>query len=100
VLYGQPVTITDLRVYYTTRSNYLSRIQVLGVHTDGTGWRILDSGTDEWSSFPFAYTDFSISSNNQLSADEGFVNVVIDLHFDHTDQVIDIGGVRLTLEHD
>ena len=100
VLYGQPVTITGLRVYYSTQANYLSRIQVLGVHTDGTGWTIFDSGTGEWWSFDFTYTDFSISSNNQLSADEGFVNVVIDLHFDDTDQVIDIGGVRLTLEHD
>ena len=100
VLYGQPVTITGLRVYYATQANYLSRIQVLGVHTDGTGWTIFDSGTGEWWSFDFTYTDFSISSNNQLSADEGFVNVVIDLYFDDTDQVIDIGGVRLTLEHD
>ncbi len=102
VLYGQPVSIDGLRVYLNTEGataadNRVQRVAVLSVGTDGIS-KILYNWTGTMQGDTWVWADYDFLPK-QLSADEGFLSVYIELDFNNTSKAIHIGGVRLTLRH-
>lgn len=87
VLYGQPVRLTEVTIYYhaSGTGNYITYTSVGRYGLSGIHWIAQDT------------TD---SAFNTLSADEGIIAVGIQLHFTDTfTQDIYIDGVRATLVH-
>ncbi len=106
VLYGQPVRVTQIRVYYKCPEavdNYITRTR-LSKNTDADSYVDLiltaDADQDRTSTTADFYTIDTLTAHNLLSANEGFLTLHLDLQFVEDYELIIIGGVRLTLEHD
>ena len=106
VLYGQPVRVTQIKVYYkcpSTPGNYIYATSFTK-NTDADSKVPLISNSDReldrTSTVADDYIIDTISPANLLSADDGFLTLGLDLNFSDDNQEIWIGGVRLTLEHD
>jgi hypothetical protein len=105
VLYGQPVRVTKIRVYYKCEntSNYITRTQLYkNTDADSSVDLILtaDADQDRTSTSATYYTIDTITAQNLLSAGQGFLTLQLRLQFHPEPSFITIGGVRLTLEHD
>ena len=106
VLYGQPVRVTQIRVYYKCPDavdNFITKTQ-LSKNTDADSSVDListaDADQDRTSTSATYYTIDTITAHNLLSENEGFLTLHLSLQFVEDDESIIIGGVRLTLEHD
>ena len=109
VLYGQPVRIAGLRVYYKSsgpnsfiQDTYLFREKMGTLDTpDSVAYDLIAEVGASHNSITGTYYDLACASADcTLSADEGFLTVRLDLMFNAATDAITIGGIRLTLEHD
>jgi len=103
ILYGQPVTIKEIRIYYQTSDSrsyiYLNRIfRSIGSEDSGTYYLIAEDKSihDSTTYSSYALVPFGHAT---MSADMGFLSAKIRLHFDNPNDVITIGGMRIRLGH-
>jgi hypothetical protein len=106
VLYGQDVKITQMNIYWRgdTTSDYITAV-LLRRQTGVDSYEniVFDTATNSCSDegYPTGCTQqFPLSENNVLSQDSGILYLTLELDFDSASSWIQIGGVRLTLEHD
>jgi hypothetical protein len=103
VLYGQPVRVTHVTVYYQCEdgaNTYITQT-VLGKMTDAnTDVTLVVDATVRDSNTAASYTLTTDAAQNTLSATVGSMAVRLRLHFVDDLDYIRIGGVRLTLDHD
>lgn len=101
VLYGQPMKVTNVRIYYQCdngTNNYIQDTK-LDKHTDADSWvLIVDSSTDRTSNSATYYEPTINTANNTLSEDQGLLNLHIALNFLNDTEWVRIAGVRLTLD--
>ena len=99
VLYGQPVDVESMTVYYVCADGtkgYIGRT-VLNKQTDADSFVMLvDSATDHTSNTASAYT---LGVNNVLSATQGALGLYLQLGFADDVNWVQIGGVRFQLGH-
>jgi hypothetical protein len=102
VLYGQPVRVTNIRVYYMCQNganNYITEAQ-LYKHTDADSWQSLINDPTNRQSDTATYYDMATDSNfNTLSANEGILTLRLGLWFANDTEYVRITGVRVTLDH-
>ena len=102
VLYGQPVRVTNVTVYYRCQNganNYISRT-VLYKNTNADTWNILvDDATVRQSGTAASYSIATDSATNTLSSSQGILSLRLGLAFSDNTNYIQIAGVRLTLDH-
>lgn len=105
-LYGQNVTISGLDIYWRGDTEF-DGISWVGLRRQigvGTHITLVNDSTDrtcEDSVVPQGCTiHYDITSNNVLSPDSGVFYLVLGLKFGGELTWIQIGGARLTLEHD
>jgi len=104
VLYGQPVRVTQVTVYYKcpNADNYI-KYTFLYKTTDAytTVNLISDNDRDDprKSTFADSYTINTLSPDNRLSLNEGFLTLKLTLQYSADLEFINIYGVRLQLEH-
>ncbi len=99
VLYGQPVKVESIRVYYKCQdgSNGYITGTYLNVQTDAdSGTSLISSSTDHKATVASSY---SLIVNHSLSANQGILGLFLNLHFSDDSHYVQIGGVRVTLRH-
>jgi len=102
VLYGQPVKVTNLRVYYVCRDGSDSYITAttLRKQTDAdSALTIIANGTNRTAETATSYS-LGLTTNNTLSTTQGALGLYLDLWFANNTDYVQIGGIRLELEHD
>lgn len=101
VLYGQPVRVTQVRVYYKCNNGtngYISETQ-LYKQTDADSFvSMAVDTTNQQSNAATAYTLSPDGEHNILSAHQGILTLRLGLAFANDNDYVQIGGVRLTLE--
>ncbi len=103
ILYGQPVTVKAIRVYYYTSDSrsyiYLSRVfRSIGSEDSGSYYLIAEDKAIH-DSTSYSHYDLIPFGHATMSADMGFLSAKIRLHFDNENDVITIGGVRIQIGH-
>jgi hypothetical protein len=102
MMYGQPVRITEVRIYYVCEypSSYISHT-TLHRQIDATTYdNLINYGVDQNSTLPISYAPPVDTSYNTLSAMSGPLTLRLEFFFANNTSYIQIGMVRLTLEHD
>jgi hypothetical protein len=106
-LYGQDVTISDLDIYWRGNTTFEAITAVLLRRQAGVGSYasiVHDTGASygcEYTVEPEGCTiHYDTTSNNVLTANSGILYLTLELSFSSSSAWIQIGGVRLTLEHD
>jgi hypothetical protein len=109
-LYGQNVRVVALDVYWSGDTDFDAISAILlrrqtGVCETATCYAsLLNDGTDrtcEDSVYPTGCTvHFDLTSNNTLTANSGVLYLTVEMAFSGASTWVEIGGVRLTLEHD
>ena len=102
-LYGQDVTVTRLDVYYTNSADLtgISATSVRRQNGVGTGDTILSDGTDlTCTAGNQCEEHWGLTQNNTINAQQGILYIAFELMFASDSDYVQIGGVRLTLEHD
>jgi hypothetical protein len=102
-LYGQNVTVTGLDLYHARQGEF-ARIDAVIVRRQdgvGTGNLVLYDDTDLLCS-PGSQcsTHWNLTQNNVLSDQRGILHIVLRFAYGGESDYLQIGGVRLTLEHD
>jgi hypothetical protein len=105
VLYGQKVRVTEIAVYYKCpdANNY---IKMTNLYKTSDAFAQVDLVPEPQRDIPRksqTATDYTISTDNaenRLSTAEGFLTLRLVLKFNSDGPVINIYGVRLTLEHE
>ena len=107
-LYGQDVRVTGLDIYWVGETSFdaisvvLMRRQVGVCPTCYVA--ILNDGVDHTCDISNNATgctqSYTLSANNTLSSASGVLYLTLQLAFNSTTSYIELGGVRLTLEHD
>ena len=101
VLYGQNVTIKQVRVYYRNQNgtnNYITETD-LYVQTDADSWlQIVSDTANHISNTATGYT-LTPTQNNVLTNDQGILGLFLYLTFANDTEYIQIGGVKLVLGH-
>jgi hypothetical protein len=102
VLYGQPVRIEEVSIFYnvSNSASYITRTivakQLLGYEIE----ILIDDNTDRNST---SYGSYSVTPpswvNPWLSSQIGFVGVTLRIKISDTSHYINIGGVRVRLGH-
>lgn len=108
LLYGQEVRVTGLDIYWVGETSFdaisvvLMRRQIgvcptcyVNLVNDGA-----DHVCDVSNNATGCTQSYTISTNNTLSASSGVLYLTLQLAFNSTTSYIELGGVRLTLEHD
>jgi len=103
VLYGQPVRVTSITIYYRCEdgaNTYITQT-ALAKMTDADTYVALftTDNTDRTSSTATSYTLTTEATQNTLSSGVGSLAVRLLLHFVDDADYIKIAGVRLTLDH-
>jgi hypothetical protein len=101
VLYGQNVTIKQVRVYYRNQNgtnNYITETD-LYVQTDADSWLQIVSDTANHISNTAASYTLTPTQNNVLTSNQGILGLFLYLNFANDTEYIQIGGVRLVLGH-
>ncbi len=102
-LYGQDVTVTGLDVYYTVSAD-LTGISATSVRRQdgvGAGDTILSDGTDLTCVVGNqCEKHWDLTQNNTINDQQGILYIAFELMFASGSDYVQIGGVRLTLEHD
>jgi hypothetical protein len=115
-LYGQNVKVTGLDIYYRTDSDMdgiavvLMRRQINACEAGACYATILNSTTTvpptPFLTCPDYDTDdscvkhFDLTTNNILTSTSGVLYLTFEMAFSGASTWVNIGGVRLTLEHD
>jgi hypothetical protein len=100
VLYGQPVRVTNARIYYRCENggtNYITATELARLAADGTVLSIVSDGTNRQSNTYTFYDLPGAYNNNTLSQDAGVLALTITIQFANDTQYVRIGGIRLTL---
>jgi hypothetical protein len=100
VLYGQPVTIKSITVYYRsqTGSSYINETD-LYLQSDADSWlQIVTDTNDHATTTATSYT-LVPTQNNVLSNNQGILGLFLYLSFANDIDYIQIGGARLVLGH-
>ena len=105
VLYGQPVRVTQIKVYYRCPNSdtWITETRFTkNTDADSNVGLISTSDGDlnRTSTIATSYTIDTISPANLLSADQGFLTLRLGMRWIADGPEMYIGGVRLTLEHD
>ena len=99
VLYGQPVDVESITVYYRCQDgskNYITSTQ-LNKQTDADSYvELVSSETDHTSNTASSYT---IAVNNVLSSNQGILGLFFYFTFADDTNYIQLGGVRIQLGH-
>jgi hypothetical protein len=101
VLYGQNVTVKELRVYYRSQNGANSYITETDLYaqTDADSWlRMRTDTTNHTSNTATSYT-LAVTQTNVLSPTQGIVGLFMYLSFANDTDYIQIGGARLRLGH-
>ena len=102
-LYGQNITVTGLDLYYNT-SDDLTGITISAMRRQngvGAGDLIFWDGTDYVCPVPAqCVKHWDLTQNNVLSDERGILYIAFEFGFSSGTSYVNIGGVRLTLEHD
>jgi hypothetical protein len=101
VLYGQNVTVKELRVYYRSQNGANSYITETDLYaqTDADSWlRMRSDTTDRTSNTAASYT-LAVTQTNVLSPTQGVIGLFMYLSFANDTDYIQIGGARLRLGH-
>jgi hypothetical protein len=108
-LYGQKIRVTGIQIHWKSQTDLdgisavLMRRQTGGVCNTCYVNMLYDTEDKVCPSSDNAngcITTYSMTSNNELSADSGVMYLTIELGFSGTNTYVEIGGVRLLLEHD
>jgi len=109
-LYGQDVTVSHLTIYWVGDTTFDAISAVLlrrqtGVCSSSSCYvNILYDSTDHGCEdvvYPTGCSlNYDLTSNNELTAGSGILYLTLELAFESDLSWIEIGGVRLTLEHD
>lgn len=100
-LYGQDVTLTGIDVYFESETDF-DGIGVTAVRRQsgaGSGDLIRWDDTDRVCESACSY-HLDLTTNNVLDDEHGVVYIAFQLFFSGSSTYVQIGGVRLTLEHD
>jgi len=96
------VRVTRIRVYYKCKdgaNNYITATRLYKM-TDADSWQLLvDDSTNRTSNTASNYTLTTDSNYNTLSSSEGLLVLYFQLAFANDTDYVQIGGVRLTLDH-
>ena len=101
VLYGQAVTVKSITIYYKCQNganNYIAGTSLTKQTAADLYDSIIGDGTDRISNTATSYT-LTLTANNMLSSSQGVLGVYLTLAFANDTDYIQIGGVRLTLDH-
>jgi hypothetical protein len=102
VLYGQPVRVTGIRVYYRCQNganNFITETQ-LYKQTDADSFvSLINDPTNRQSDIATSYSLATDSNFNTLSADEGILTLRLGMYFANDTEYVQIAGVRVTLNH-
>ncbi len=100
-LYGQDVTLTGIDVYFKSQSDFdgIDATFVRRQTGAGSGDTIISDGTNHVCTTACSY-HLDLTTNNVLSDEQGVVYIAFQLFFGGSSNYVQIGGVRLTLEHD
>ncbi len=99
VLYGQPVDVEGITVYYQCQDGgkaYITGTYLYKQTGATTGVNLISNTTDRTSNTATSYT---LAVNNVLSADQGILALYFELSFADDATYIQIGGVRIQLGH-
>ncbi len=102
-LYGQNVTVSSMDLYYTISGEFtvIDAVSVRQQDGVGTGNLILFDDTDlNCGQGLQCSKHWDLTQNNVLNDQRGILHIVLRFSFGGQTQYIQIGGVRLTLEHD
>jgi hypothetical protein len=103
VLYGQPVRVTNITVYYVCQNganNYITQTALAKMTDADTSVALFVA--DETNRTSNTATSYSLTTDdvqNTLSSSVGSLVVRLYLNFANDADYIQIGGVRLTLDH-
>jgi hypothetical protein len=101
VLYGQAVTVKSITVYYMClngANNYITGTSLTKQTAADSFTSLIADSTDLTSNTATSYT-LNITTNNVLSSNQGILGVYLTLAFANDIDYIQIGGVRLQLNH-
>jgi hypothetical protein len=100
VLYGQNVTIANIRVYYkVTGTAYISNATLVKQTDADTAVTVANEATD-YSSTTATYFDIAPDvAENTLTNTEGFVAMRFYFTYTNDTDYVQLAGVRLTLDH-
>ena len=101
VLYGQNVTVEELRIYYRSQNgtnNYITETD-LYAQTDADSWVQMMTDTGNHTSNTATNYTLAIAQNNVLSSTQGAMGLFLYLNFANDTEYIQIGGARLRLSH-
>jgi len=103
VLYDQPVRVTSVTVYYKCQDgtvNYISETELYKQTSADSFVSLANDTTNRTSDTATSYSLATDSANNTLSSSQGILTLRLGLFFNDDNNYVQIGGVRLTLEHD
>ena len=99
VLYGQPVQIEQVSIYYRTvtwLSNYIYDTYLFILNQAGD---IDTVGQDNTTHNSNTYSSYDVYSNANLSADYGIFSICLTMIFQEVSTPIFLGGARIRLRH-
>ena len=101
VLYGQNVTVEELRIYYRSANGTNSYITETDLYaqTDADSWSQMRTDTNNHNSNTATSYTLVITQNNVLSSDQGAMGLFLYLSFANDTEYLQIGGARLRLGH-
>jgi len=100
VLYGQPVEIEEIRIYYDTMSslNFIDNTQVR-LDDSGLFRTLIDDPSDFDSTVIHSYYDEYPTRYNRMHADRGLITILLDIYYKDTSQSVSFYGARFKLRH-
>jgi hypothetical protein len=101
VLYGQPVKIESMTVYYICdngANNYITETWLIRQTAADSNQILINDSTARTSTTATSYT-LTPGGGNVLSSDSGVLVASLTLHFIDDVNAITIGGLRLRLHH-
>jgi hypothetical protein len=101
-VYGQNVTVTGMDLYYAIEGDSTAIEAILVRRQDGVGAgdTILYDINLTCGAGLQCSKHWNLTENNVLSAQRGILYIVLRLSFPGSIEYVQIGGVRLTMEHD
>jgi len=99
-LYGQDVKVTGIDVYFKSLGDFdgIDATAVRRQSGAGSGDLMVSDGTDRICTTACSY-HINLTDNNVLSDGQGVVYIAFRLFFGGANNYVQIGGVRLTLQH-
>ena len=102
VLYGQPVRVTMLTVYYVCEDGsdcYITDTYLRKQTDADSNVTLVGNTTNRQSETATSYS-LNLTTNNTLSTSQGALGLYLNLSFANDTDSVHIGAIRLELEHD